>query len=251
MRPPTLRDWLREAPFALTMSSGFFGFFAHTGVLTVLEEEGLLPSRVSGSSAGALVGGGWASGVSAAKLADTVLGLRRQSFWDPRIGPGLLHGQLFRAMLDGLLPVKTFEDCRVPLAVSVYDVLSRRVTVLTGGELAPALQASCSVPFMFHPVWIDRRPYVDGGVGDRPGLAGMPAAERVLFHHLASRSPWRRRGSPSMEIPARPNMKTLVLDALPRVGPFRLPEGERAFEAARRRTRNVLSQPMVGEVIRG
>ena len=63
MHPPTLEEWLREAPFALGMSSGFFGFFAHTGVVTVLEDEGLLPSRVSGSSAGALVGGAWAAGV--------------------------------------------------------------------------------------------------------------------------------------------------------------------------------------------
>ena len=42
----TLREWLEEAPYALGMSSGFFGFFAHCGVLTVLEEEGLLPERV-------------------------------------------------------------------------------------------------------------------------------------------------------------------------------------------------------------
>ena len=62
---PTLRTWLSEAPFSLTLSSGFFGFFAHAGVMTVLEDEGFVPSRVSGSSAGALVGGLWAAGVSA------------------------------------------------------------------------------------------------------------------------------------------------------------------------------------------
>ena len=45
----SLRDWLKEGPFALTMSSGFFGFFAHAGMLTVLEDEGFLPSRLSGS----------------------------------------------------------------------------------------------------------------------------------------------------------------------------------------------------------
>jgi NTE family protein len=104
MRAPTLEDWLREAPFALAMSSGFFGFFAHVGVLTVLEERGLVPSRASGSSAGALVGGAWASGVSADAIANAVLGLRRESFWDPYFGPGLLRGRLFRGLLDSLLP---------------------------------------------------------------------------------------------------------------------------------------------------
>ncbi len=247
----TLADWLREAPFGLTMSSGFFGFFAHTGVLTVLEDERLVPSSVSGSSAGALVAGAWAAGVSASGLARTILGLRRESFWDPRVGPGLLRGDLFRGLLDALLPVETFDQCRVPLAVSVFDVLARRVRVLRSGPLAPALQASCSVPVLFQPVWIDRRHYLDGGVTDRPGLAGMPHAERILFHHLASRSPWRRRGSASMAIPARPNMRTLVLDTLPRVGPFRLEEGARAFEAARDRTRRTLVQPVEGSVVRG
>jgi NTE family protein len=242
----TLSDWLREAPFALTMSSGFFGFFAHTGLLTVLEDEGLLPTRISGSSAGALVGGAWASGLSARELADTLLALRRDSFWDPAVGPGLLRGALFRSRLDALLPVTTFAACRVPFAASAFDVVSRRVRVLGRGALAPAIQASCAVPFLFHPVWIDGRPYIDGGVADRPGLAGMPRGERVLFHHLASRSPWRRRGSPAMEIPARANMTAVVIDGLPRVGPFRLEQGARAFDAARSGTRRALFEKARG-----
>ena len=52
----TLRDWLAGKPFTLVMSSGFFGFFAHAGVVSVLEEQGLRPARIAGSSAGALVG---------------------------------------------------------------------------------------------------------------------------------------------------------------------------------------------------
>ena len=67
---PTLREWLAEGPYTLAMSSGFFGFFAHAVVVSVLEEEGLPPARVCGSSAGALVGGLWAAGLPAARLAD-------------------------------------------------------------------------------------------------------------------------------------------------------------------------------------
>ena len=64
----TLRDWLAESPFSLAMSSGFFGFFAHTGMLAALEEAGVLPAEVAGSSAGALVAGLWASGIDAPAL---------------------------------------------------------------------------------------------------------------------------------------------------------------------------------------
>ncbi len=242
---PTLRDFLSERPFALGLSSGFFGFFAHVGVLSVLEDEGLLPTRLTGSSAGALVAGLWASGLSTARLRDELFGLRREDFWDPRPGLGLLQGQLFRKRLDALLPVRTFGDCRVPVSVSVFDVLSRSTRVITSGEIAPVLQASCAVPFLFHPIWVGGRPLLDGGIADRPGLDGLPAGERVLYHHLSSRSPWRRVGSPSLDVPEREGLTALVIDDLPRVGPFRLEQGPKAFEAARRTAREALSRPIV------
>ncbi|MGZ3456827.1 MAG: patatin-like phospholipase family protein, partial [Polyangiales bacterium] len=172
---------MRE-PFSLAMSSGFFGFFAHCGVLEVLEEVGHLPRRVSGSSAGALVTGAWASGLAAPALANELLGLERAHFWDPRPGLGLLAGKLFRARLESILPASTFEACRVPVAVSTFDVRTRKTRVIDRGSLAPALHASCAVPIMFHPVAHQGSWLLDGGVLDRPGLDGMPRGERVLFH---------------------------------------------------------------------
>lgn len=238
----TLREWLAEGPYGLGMSSGFFGFFAHCGVVVALEDAGLLPARVAGSSAGALVGGAWASGVDGVRLRDELVTLRREDFWDPAPGAGLLRGRRFRAKLDALLPAHTFEECRVPAAMSVFDVLARETRVLDRGPLAPAIHASCAVPGLFHPAWVGGRPLLDGGVTDRAGLAGMPAG-RVLFHHLASRSPWRRQGSPSLQIPARPDLMPLVLGDLPRPSPFHLHRGQIAFEVANRLTRKALDAP--------
>lgn len=247
---PTLREWLREAPFALGMSSGFFGFFAHAGVLSVLEEQGILPNRVGGSSAGALVTGTWAAGVGAERLSAELLSLERAHFWDPRPGAGLLAGRLFRERLESILPVREIDCCRVPLCVSVYDVLARRVRVIDRGPLAVALHASCAVPILFHPVVHRGRVLVDGGVADRPGLTGLATAPRVLFHHLASRSPWRRKDSEALRIPRREGLVTLVLEDLPRVGPFALPEGRRAFERARHATEQALDRPVHGAEVR-
>ena len=241
----TLADWLAEEPFTLTMSSGFFGFFAHCGMLTVLEDEGLLPKRLSGSSAGALVAGAWASGVDAASFARELRALRRRDFWDPRLGAGLLAGRLFRARLEATLGARSFDACRVPLAVSAFELRGRRTRVLDRGDLAAAIHASCAVPFLFHPVVIDRVAMVDGGVADRPGLAGMPRDERLLFHHLASRSSSRLRRT-DLEVPRREGMLALVIDGLPRLGPFRLELGPRAFEAARAATKRALGQPIDG-----
>ncbi|WP_251358199.1 patatin-like phospholipase family protein [Kangiella sp. TOML190] len=118
----TLLDWLKQEPFSLTLSSGFFGFFAHTGVLTVLEEEGLTPQRVLGASSGALAGACWAAGINSIDLRTILFALKRQDFWDPGFGWGLLKGEKFRQKLAEILPVNRFEDCPIPLALSAYDL---------------------------------------------------------------------------------------------------------------------------------
>ena len=240
MTSRTLGEWLSE-PFALTMSSGFFSFFAHTGALSTLEARGLLPTRVSGSSAGALVTGAFAAGLSTDRLEAELTSLERAHFWDPRPGFGLLAGRLFQERLEAMLPVRTFEACRLPAAISVFDVRSRETHVRDRGELALAIRASCTVPGLFHPVWAGPRPLLDGGILDRPGLVGMPDGERVLFHHIVSRSPWRKADSEGMRIPKRANMVTLKIHGLPRSGPFRLGEGRRALELARQATLRALS----------
>jgi NTE family protein len=240
----TLRDWLREAPFTLGLSSGFFGFFAHAGVVSVLEEEGLLPARVLGSSAGALVGGLWAAGVPARRIGEELLALRRADFWDPWPGPGLLRGRRFRARLERILPVASFEQCPRPLAVSAYDVAARRTAILCSGPLAPALHASCAVPLLFQPVRIDGRRYADGGVLDRHGLAALHARERVLYHHLTSRSPWRRRDSPALRVPELPSLRAVAIEGLPRLGPFRLARGAEAMQRAAVGMRTALARPV-------
>lgn len=246
-RPLKLHDFLCQAPFGLGLSSGFFGFFAHAGALLALEEAGLLPTRVTGSSAGALAGGLWAAGLNAVELRDELFRLRREDFWDPGPGLGLLRGRLFRARLEALVPGATFQGCRAELALSVWDVFSRRTRVLASGPLAPAIQASCTLPGLFQPTWVDGRPLLDGGIADRPGLAGMPAGQRVLFHHLASRSPWR--GSASIGVPRREGLVAVVTEGLPRVGPFRLPEGIHAFHAAHHAMQRALELPIVDGVV--
>jgi NTE family protein len=246
---PTLAEWLAAEPFTLTMSSGFFGFFAHTGVLLALEERGLAPRRLTGSSAGALVGGLYAAGLDPRVLRDELFRLERGSFWDPGLGAGLLRGRRFERTLHALLPVSTFAECRLPIAVSVFDVLTRSTRVLRSGPLAPALRATCTVPLLFQPVIHEGRPLLDGGILDRPGLFGVEAGERVLYHHLASRSPWRRRSSPALRIPEQDGLTALVLPDLPRSGPFRLEEGVRAFGEAHRRAAALLDAPHTPTVV--
>lgn len=231
------------------MSSGFFSFFAHTGMLTALLSRGHVPASVSGSSAGAMVGGAWAAGVSMDDLATTLKGLSRDDFWDPALGAGVLKGGKFDQVLRRLLPVERIEECGVPLAISVFDILRRQTKVLEHGDLSAAIRASCAVPGMFHPVMIDRRPYWDGGIKDRPGIAGARPG-RLLFHHIAAHAPWSKPTASALEIPRRPEMTTLVLDSLPRSNPWRLDQGRLALERARAATLRALDEPIAGDIVR-
>ncbi len=229
----TLRDWLGNEPFSLAMSSGFFGFFAHCGMLSVLEEAGLRPIRITGSSAGALVGACWAAGCEISEMKDMLFNLSRRDFWDPGFGLGYLRGKLFRGMIAALAPTQRLEECPIPLGLSVYDGFARKTTILETGPLPESVAASCAVPLLFQPVKIGGRFYWDGGIGDRHGLAGQEPGSRIFYHHLASRSPWRRKNSPALQIPLLPNLCALSIHDIPRSGPNRLAMGPEAFHKAR------------------
>ena len=243
-----LGDWLAAQPFSLAMSSGVFSVFAHTGFLGSLLRERLEPTLVSGSSAGALVGGTWAAGLPVGELAARLERLRRDEFWDPRLGAGLLAGRKVDRVLRELRgAVERIADARRPVRISAFDIVSRRTTVLGhNAQLADAIRASCAVPALFHPVWIDGRAYWDGGILDRPGLAGVATHSRVLFHHIPSKSLWRFK----LPMPTRPGMVTLVIDGLPRSGPFRLDAGRQALALARDATLRALDAPITGDVVR-
>ena len=244
----TLRDRLAERPFELILSSGFFGFFAHTGVVSALEEAGLRPGLVGGSSAGALIAGLWGSGLSAERIRQRLFTLERADFWDPdplfALRGGVLRGQRFQSLLEDVLGDKRhIEDCPTPVRLVVFDVATRRATTLARGPLATAIRASCSVPAMFQPTLFENRRYLDGGITDRAGITAATPGARVLYHHLPATSPWRRFTPHQNREPAHDDLHMLCEPSLPRLSPFHLHRGPQAYQLAREMTLRALGLP--------
>lgn len=241
--------WLSRAPFSLVLSAGFFGFFAHTGVLLGLEQAGLRARRVIGVSAGAIAGGLWASGIPASELEVALIGLRRADFWDPswrgweRDGDpgtrwGLLRGRKLDRLLGELLAstgVERIEDCAVPFAPVTHDLFARRTVVHREGALRPIIRASAALPGMFGPVRVEGRLHADGGISDRSGLGALARDERALYHHLP-RSLVPGAGSERADTRAHPDRCVLTIPDLPRVGPHQMQNGPLAMARAREAT---------------
>jgi NTE family protein len=246
---PTRAEWLAAEPFTLALGAGFFGFFAHTGLLAALEEAGLRPARVVGVSAGALAGGLWASGLSAADLEAELCALRRDDFWDPGLPLfGLLRGRKFGAILGRVLArsgVRRVEDCPLPFAAVVHDVVRRAAVPLERGPLDLAIRASCTVPLMFRPIVEQGRVLVDGGVSDRGGFTALGDARRVLLHWLPSRRRVRLSAAEPVP-PSLPGRQSLVLvtPGLPKVGPFALARGPVALAVTRAHVQAWLAEPV-------
>lgn len=274
---PTLREYLDSHPFELVLSSGFFGFFAHTGVVLALEEAGLRPTQVGGSSAGALVSGLWGAGLSATVLQEELLKLSRDAFWDfdPLVGmpyflrhglrrsfaeffgvdrladeasgPGLLRGHAFDSMIRDLLDrvdVREFSECPTKIRLAAFNLRTLATDVLDDGDLALAIRASCCFPGMFQPVEIGSERYLDGGIADRPGISTATPGARVLFHHLPAHSPWRKVVKLQNHVPAWPELHLLHEPSLPKLSPFRLEPGREALRLAYEMTQRRLREPV-------
>jgi NTE family protein len=157
----------KKHKIGLVLSGGGARGFAHLGVIQALNESGIFPDVICGTSAGAIVGVLYADGYSPKeilKLTNSNSMLRYMRFTVPRAGLLQISG-VVRILKDSLR-AKTFEELKIPLFVTATDLNNGRVDYFSSGDLLNVIIASSSIPVLFKPVVIDNRHYVDGGVLD-------------------------------------------------------------------------------------
>lgn len=235
----TLADQIRKQPFTLAFSSAFFGFFAHIGILRAFEEQNLQPQKVTGASAGAIIAAGIASGLNSKDLEKLCVSLKLQDFWDPALGLGFVKGAKIEKIFQASF-VSDFSHGKIPVRISTFDILSRKTISFTTGDLIAPLRASIAVPLMFHPVKIAQRYYWDGGILDKMGVEGLDENETIVSAFVTS-----SRIVDALEFrPRTPfkNLRKIILNDLPNVGPKYLHNGPSALEAAYQFTRKALQE---------
>ncbi|MEN0001723.1 MAG: patatin-like phospholipase family protein [Pseudomonadota bacterium] len=170
-----------DPTIALALGGGGARGYAHIHILEALDEMGLRPSIISGSSIGSLMGAAYASGISGKELHEYTLSLvgnRKEvltKFWQTRpasfsdiVDGGFRFGQFnVEKMIKAFMPDQiksTFEELEIPLLVSATDFYGHRCTFFDSGDLHSAIGASSAIPAIFKPIERDGRVYIDGGI---------------------------------------------------------------------------------------
>jgi len=149
----------------LALGGGAARGFAHIGVIQALEESGLRPDLVVGTSAGSLVAALYASGKRPAELVQLADAMDESAITDWAFpGRGLIRGEALARFVREHTGGRTIEAMAVPLGIVATDLDSGAPILFQRGDTGMAVRASSAVPAVFQPVRIGAREYVDGGL---------------------------------------------------------------------------------------
>jgi NTE family protein len=168
------QDASRRPRLGLALSGGAARGAAHVGVLKVFREEGIAVDCVAGTSAGALVGGAFASGMSLEELEEVAREMRWRDFGRMTLSKlGVQSNVRMESYVRERFPVSRFEELPVPFAAVATDLLTGTPVVMRDeGDVAFAIRASCALPGWYVPVTDEHgRLLVDGGL-----VANLPTA---------------------------------------------------------------------------
>lgn len=170
-----------EPTFAIAFGGGGARGLAHIHVIEALDDLGIRPVVIAGSSIGALMGAGMAAGMKGKEIREytrALLGSRAEvasRMWRARpesfgamLEGGFRFGQfnverILKSFLPDMVP-GTFEELQIPLRVTGTDYFGHHLAVFDSGDLRSALAASAAIPAIFRPVRRDGRIYIDGGI---------------------------------------------------------------------------------------
>jgi predicted acylesterase/phospholipase RssA len=196
---------LRDKNFGLALGGGAARAFSQVGALKVLEQEGLYPKALAGTSSGAFISALYALGIPALELEKMMLEMNMLELWSQALDFGLhkaalIDGKRFIHWLDRkYFQGATFADLQIPLVIACMDIETGELILIREGSVAQAVMASSSLSLIFAPVKIGGRYLIDGGFISTVPFPGLQALgfkpEQMLGIHAgidAEASPFIR-----------------------------------------------------------
>ena len=193
VKEPTVSVTVPKTPpkIGLALGGGAARGFAHVGVIQVLEEAGISPVLVTGTSAGSLVAALYASGKNGAQLQKVAESMDESTIADwtlPFFGRGVLRGEALAKYVNAQVGQKLIEAMPLPLGIVATDLNSGNDMLFQRGDTGTAVRASSAVPAVFTPVKINGYDYVDGGLSSPVPVraARKMGAELVIAVDISS-----------------------------------------------------------------
>jgi len=161
---------IKKTPtIGLALGGGGPKGLAHIGVIKKLLEQNIPIDYISGTSAGSIVGAFYAATKDIQKVEDYIV---KKNWWDmislitdPSLGGGILQGKRIQSFIEGFLGKNlNFKNLLIPFESVAVDLATGRAVSLQNGSVTQAVLASCAVPMLLNPVFIDGKTLVDGGV---------------------------------------------------------------------------------------
>ena len=148
----------------LVLSGGGMRGIAHVGAIKALEEFGIFPTHIAGSSAGAIVGALYAYGYDSNAILDFFKSVQLFDITKYALGkPGFIDAEKFYPVFKNLIKTDNFSALQRQLSVTATNILNGNLTIFTSGELIKPVLASAAFPGVFAPVKIKKSYYIDGG----------------------------------------------------------------------------------------
>jgi len=167
MKMPPARTLENPPRVALVLGGGAFHGAAHAGVIKVLEDEHIPIELIVGTSAGSMVGALYADNPHIDALIPLVNDIKTNDVFDFslfRSTEGYVSGKRLQEYLNRHLHVKNIEETEIPFVAVTTDMNRGRSVALSAGPIAPSVNASCAIPYIFEPVQMYGTLFSDGGI---------------------------------------------------------------------------------------
>jgi NTE family protein len=153
-----------EKQINLVLSGGGARGFAHIGVLKSLNDHGIYPKAISGTSMGAIIGMLYASGMEPDDIIDQIEKLKLYKMLTSfgKIRKRSLH--ILYPIIKKIIRINRFDQLNIPLHIAVTNVNYGRAEIITSGDCIHAALASASIPIIFRSYTNNKMNYVDGGL---------------------------------------------------------------------------------------
>lgn len=156
---------VKKPKIALALGGGAAKGFAHIGVIKILEQNGIKVDIITGTSAGAIIGSLYASGMNAMQLQQKAIEIQEDGLIDYTLSTtGIVKGEALQNFINRSVGNRPIQNLKITFGAVATNKTTGATAVFRSGNTGQAVRASASVPYIFQPVQIGKDSYCDGGL---------------------------------------------------------------------------------------